>query len=87
MEADCDTNHYLVMAKVRERLAVSKQRMHSLHMETFNLKTLNELENKEKCRDEPQIEFQRLKISTLRWKLTVLGKGLEKISKFQPRSD
>jgi hypothetical protein len=23
--ADCDTNHYLVVAKVRERLAVSKQ--------------------------------------------------------------
>jgi len=24
-EADCDTGHYLVVAKVRERLAVSKQ--------------------------------------------------------------
>jgi len=23
--ADCDTNHYLMFAKVRERLAVSKQ--------------------------------------------------------------
>ena len=23
--ADCDTDHYLVIAKVRERLAVSKQ--------------------------------------------------------------
>jgi len=23
--ADCDTDHYLVVAKVRERLAVSKQ--------------------------------------------------------------
>jgi hypothetical protein len=25
MAANCDTNHYLVVAKVRERLAVSKQ--------------------------------------------------------------
>jgi hypothetical protein len=25
MGADCDTDHYLVVAKVRERLAVSKQ--------------------------------------------------------------
>jgi len=24
-EADCDTDHYLLVAKVRERLAVSKQ--------------------------------------------------------------
>jgi hypothetical protein len=28
--ADCDTDHYLVVAKVRERLAVSKQTTHSL---------------------------------------------------------
>jgi hypothetical protein len=35
---DCDTDHYLVVAKVRERLAVSKQTMHTAHMERFNLK-------------------------------------------------
>jgi hypothetical protein len=37
-----------VVAKVRERLAVNKQRSHSIHMERFNLKTLNEVEGKEK---------------------------------------
>jgi hypothetical protein len=31
--ADCDTDHYLVVAKVRERLAVSKTTMHRVHME------------------------------------------------------
>jgi hypothetical protein len=31
--ADCDTDHYLVVAKVRERLAVSKQTMHRFHTE------------------------------------------------------
>jgi hypothetical protein len=36
--ADCDTGHYLVVAKVRERLAVSKQTMHRVHIERFNLK-------------------------------------------------
>jgi hypothetical protein len=37
-EADCDTDHYLVMAKVRERLAMTKQIMHRFHMEKFNLR-------------------------------------------------
>jgi hypothetical protein len=40
--ADCDTGHYLVVAKVRERLAVSKLTMHIFHMERFNLKKRNE---------------------------------------------
>ncbi|PNF35790.1 hypothetical protein B7P43_G11761 [Cryptotermes secundus] len=45
--ADCDTDHYLVVAKLRERLAVSKQTTHRVHMERFNLKKLNEVEGKE----------------------------------------
>jgi hypothetical protein len=40
--ADCETDHYLVVAKVRERLAVNKQRSHRFRMERFNLKKLNE---------------------------------------------
>jgi hypothetical protein len=40
-EAVCDTNYYLVVAKVRQRLAVNKQRTHGFHMERFNLKKLN----------------------------------------------
>jgi hypothetical protein len=36
--ADCDTDHYLVVAKVRERLAVSKRTTHRVHMERFSLK-------------------------------------------------
>jgi hypothetical protein len=34
--------------KFRERLAVSKQIMHGVHMERFNLKKLNEVEGKER---------------------------------------
>jgi hypothetical protein len=33
MAPDCDIDHYLVMAKVRERLAVNKKTLHALHME------------------------------------------------------
>jgi hypothetical protein len=36
--ADCDTDHYLVVAKIRERIAVNKQGSHKFHMESFNLK-------------------------------------------------
>jgi hypothetical protein len=41
-EADCDTEHYLVVAKVRERLAVSKQAAQKMDMQRFYLKKLNE---------------------------------------------
>jgi hypothetical protein len=48
--ADCDSVHYLVVAKVRERLAVNQQRSHRFHTERFHLKKLNEVEGKEQFR-------------------------------------
>ena len=42
--ADCDTDHYLVIAKVRERLAVGKQAAQRLEWQRFNLSKLNDLE-------------------------------------------
>jgi hypothetical protein len=36
--ADCDSDYYLVVAKVRERLAVNKQRSQRFNMERYNLK-------------------------------------------------
>jgi len=47
-EGDCDTDHYLVVAKVRERLAVSKQAAQKFDVEKFNLRNLNELEVRKK---------------------------------------
>jgi hypothetical protein len=44
--ADCDTDHYLVVIKVRDILAVSKQINHRFQTERFNLKKLNEVECK-----------------------------------------
>jgi hypothetical protein len=43
-EADCDTDHYLVVAKVRERLAVIKPVAQKFDAERFNLQKLSELE-------------------------------------------
>jgi hypothetical protein len=40
--ADCGSGHYLVVAKVRERLAVSKRMVKKMDVERFNLKQLSE---------------------------------------------
>jgi hypothetical protein len=45
--ADCDTEHYLVVAEVRERLAVSKRAEQKVDTERFNVKKLNEVDVKE----------------------------------------
>ena len=42
--ADCDTDHYLVVAKVRERLAVRQQAAQNSDGGRFNLRKLNDLE-------------------------------------------
>jgi len=41
--ADCDTDHHLVVVKVREIYAISKQRTTNFDMERFNLCSLSEL--------------------------------------------
>jgi hypothetical protein len=51
--ADCDTDLYLVVANVRERLPVRKQAAHKFDGERFNLRKLNDLE----VRKEYQIEI------------------------------
>jgi len=51
--ADCDIDQYLVVAKVRERLAVSKQAAQWFNRDRFNLRKLNELE----VRKQYQIEI------------------------------
>jgi hypothetical protein len=45
-----DIDHYLVVAKVGERLAVNKRTTHRVHMERFNLKKLNEVDGNEQYR-------------------------------------
>ena len=46
--ADCDTDQYLVVARVRERLAVIKQHAQKFDGKRFNLRKLNELDVKKK---------------------------------------
>jgi hypothetical protein len=51
--ADCDTDHYLVVAKVRKRLSERKQAAQKTDVERFNIKRLSERE----VRKEFQIEI------------------------------
>jgi hypothetical protein len=41
--ADCDTDHYLVVAEVREGLAVSQQEAQNFDVERFNFKNISEV--------------------------------------------
>jgi hypothetical protein len=50
---ECDADYYLVVEKVRERLAGSKQAAQKFDGERFNLRKLNELE----VRKQYQIDF------------------------------
>jgi len=40
-ETDCDTDHYLVGAKVRQRLYVSKRAVREFDMEKINFQEAN----------------------------------------------
>jgi hypothetical protein len=46
--ADCDTDHYLAVAKLRERISVSKQARQNFNSERFDLKKQDDVEVKEK---------------------------------------
>jgi hypothetical protein len=47
--ADCGTAHYLVIPKVKERLAVSEKTKDRSYVEKLNVKKLNEVEDEEQC--------------------------------------
>jgi len=58
--ADCDTDHYLVIAKVRERFTLGKQASQRFDRQRFNLRKLNELEIREKYQIEITNRFAAL---------------------------
>ncbi|PNF37258.1 hypothetical protein B7P43_G00390 [Cryptotermes secundus] len=84
--ADCDTDHYLVEAKVRERLAVSKQAMHRAHKARFSLQKVNQLEGKEQYCVEISNRFAALENLEAKVDINKRGKLLERISEFHPES-
>jgi hypothetical protein len=61
--ADCDTDHYLVVAKLRERISVSKRARQNFDLERFDPKKLNDIEVKEKYQVEISNRFAALESS------------------------
>jgi hypothetical protein len=88
-------------AKVRERLAVNKQRSQKFDMERFNLKKLNDVEGKEQFRVEVSNRFAALEevdievYINIAWKMSrenikILAKeslGYFELKKHKPWSD
>ena len=58
--ADCDTDHYLVIAKVRQRIAVGKQAAKRFDRQRFNFRKLNEPEVRENYEIEITNKFAAL---------------------------
>jgi len=58
--AECDTDHCLVVAKVRGRLAVSKHAAQKFDGERFSLSKLNELEGRKQYEIEMTNRFAAL---------------------------
>jgi hypothetical protein len=84
-DADCDTDHYLVVAKVRERLAVSKQAAQKIDTERFNVKKLDEEDVKEQYQVTIRTSLQLWKTQRTVGTSTGHETILERTSKFRPK--
>ena len=58
--ADCDTDHYLVIAKFKKRLAVGKQAAQRVERQRLNFRKLNEPEVTEQNQAEIKKKFAAL---------------------------
>jgi hypothetical protein len=74
---------YLVLAKVRERLAVNIQTSHRFHMDRFN--KLNEVKGKEKYHAEVSNRFAALEDFDTEVRINSVWEMIERILKFQPK--
>jgi hypothetical protein len=60
MSADCDTHHYVAVAKLRERISVCKWARQNYDLGRFDLKKLNDIVVKKKYQAEISNRFAAL---------------------------
>jgi hypothetical protein len=58
--ADCDSNHYVVVTKLRDRISGSKRAWQNFDLERFDLKKLDGIDVKEKYQVEVSNRFAAL---------------------------
>jgi hypothetical protein len=58
--ADFETDHYLVVAKLRERISVSRRARQKFDLERFHLKKVDDIEVREKYQVEISNRFATL---------------------------
>ena len=81
--AECDTDHYLVAAKFRGRLAVSKEAIQKFEVERFNVSKLNELEVRKQCQIKISNRFTALENLSNDEDINRDGRTLKRISRPQ----
>jgi hypothetical protein len=83
--ADCDTDHYFVVAKVRERPAVSKRAAQKIDTERVNVKKFNERYVKEQYQVTIRNKFAALKNLEDSGDINRAWDKIRRTSKFQPK--
>jgi hypothetical protein len=74
--ADCDANYYLVVAKLRGIISVSKRTRQNSDLEKFDLKNLSDLEVKEKYHVENSNRYAALESLDESLTIIILGRLL-----------
>jgi hypothetical protein len=85
--ADCDIDHYLVVAKFSEKLAVNKQRPRRFLMEMFDLRKLNEVGGKEKYRVDVKNRLSALKDSYAEVEINTAWETIRKNIEINPTEE
>jgi hypothetical protein len=79
--ADCDNNQYLVLAKLGDRLSVSKRTRQNSCLERFDMKRLDDVEGKKRYQVEISNRFAALESLDESFDINNAWESIEKTSR------